>query len=117
MRGGRRRGKRSLGPVTLVLVTPPPPGEHGDPGTGLPDRKDVPGCSVDPRTGEEARGTASTLITGLVAYLPIPFEQIKADMQIEYRGELYDVDGEPGQHTYMDGQDAAAEVRLRKSSD
>lgn len=113
MRGRRPR----LGPVTLVLITPPPEGEHGDPGTGPGVRRAVNFCGVDPRSSDEARGTASTVITGLVAYLPIPFEEITKDMQIEYRGQLYDVDGEPGQHTYMDGQDAAAEVRLRKSSD
>jgi hypothetical protein len=76
---------------------------------------DVPGVAVWPR-GARANGedteARDTVIIGLTALLP-PGVAVKATDRLQWRGEEYEIDGEPGLHrSYLTGFAAGTEVAL-----
>jgi hypothetical protein len=104
------------GRETLIRVraTEVVPGKFGDPGTaGEPDLLMIEGCVVYPRRATEAEGRESTTIVGMTALAPDPAADILASDRIQWRGDLYEIDGVPGPWRFLDSEDAGLELALK----
>lgn len=74
------------------------------------------GCQVYPTLAKEADGSQSTTITGMTALIPDLSADILSSDRLEWRGGTFEVIGEPGPWRFMDGDDAALQVNMRKVS-
>jgi hypothetical protein len=102
-----------LGAHTITVIRPPKPGPNGDPLPGTGSSTDVDGCSVQPRVSTEATDGRDTVITGLIAYIPAGTDIAPTD-QIQFRNELYAVDGDPGFWDDLAATPDHVEVLLRR---
>ena len=92
-------------------------GRFGDPGIpGTPLYLTLEGCIVFPRYATEAEGRQSTTIVGYTALAPDPDADVVASDVIEWRGRDYEIDGFPGQWRFMDSEDAALEIALKRAA-
>lgn len=73
-------------------------------------------CAVFPRYASEAEGRASTTIVGYGAIVPDPDAPITSQGTLEWRGEVFKVDGEPGKWFHFDAKPAGLEVALKKAA-
>lgn len=103
-----------IGPHTVYLLLPGELGKHGVRGPARRERVD--GALVYPRSSTEAQGRDTTVITGVVALLP-PGTQVGDDVQIEWNGLTYDVEGDAGVWDFLDGDSACVQVALTKTKD
>lgn len=82
--------------VTFIRAAPGGVDDNGDPVAGTETRTEVERCSVVPRTSSEVTDQGRQgVIVGLTVYAPASAVVGPHD-RLEVRGELYDVDGEPG---------------------
>lgn len=102
-----------LGGHTITVVRPAERGPDGDPLPGTGSEVDVEGCSVQPRTSNEATDARDTVISGLIAYVPASAD-IRATDRIIWRGDTYAVDGDPGCWDDLTGTPDHLEVPLRR---
>ncbi len=96
--------------------------ENGDPVAGTTSSVTYDGVAVAPRVG--GPGTSSTeiigrgragVIEGFTVYGPIDMDIAHTD-QIEWRGQVYDVEGEPGRWANpYSGRQAGMEVAIRRA--
>ena len=100
--------------VTVVRASPGGVDAYGDPLPGDASRVDVPGCAVAPRySSEPSERGRQGVIVGLTVYGPDVF--LSTD-QVEVRGVLYDVEGEPGfWENPFTGWAPGVEVALRRA--
>jgi hypothetical protein len=70
--------------------------------------------SASSTSNGESSGEHSTVIAGLSLLVP-PGVAIKATDRVRVRGEIYEVEGEPGHwRSYLTNTDAGTEVALRR---
>lgn len=101
-----------LGNHAVDLIAPQLKGKHGDPLPVDPDEVTVTGCYMQQAATSEATDGRDTVVTTWDLFLP-PGVTVTALHRVRWRGELYDVDGDPT--PWDDGQGSAhhIEVRLR----
>ncbi len=80
---------------------------------GAPGETEVTGTSAQPAASEEATGGRDTVLREWDWFVP-PGTDIRATDQVRFRGELYDVDGDPQPWDDDRGRPAHIEVRLRR---
>jgi hypothetical protein len=82
---------------TLTVLPAPTRDRHGD-ATGTASGVDVPGCAVWPAGSTEQTsgdtGPRDTVIGGYEVLMPVG-TAVKAIDQLRWRGEEYNVDGDP----------------------
>lgn len=116
-----RRGAET---VTIVRPTPPTFPTMGDPTPTL-IRIKVPGCLIYPntvsevvsrKTGTEVIFGQETVVFGLTCLMPYGTDVHSTD-QVEARGALYDVNGEPSKwKSPSTGHKSSVEVQLKGAS-
>lgn len=84
--------------VTIVRPGPPTQDAYGNDVPGPPTEIEVAGAAVAPRTSSEDLNARDQVIVGLTVYLP-PGTIVQPTDRMRVRGELYEVEGEPG--TYL----------------
>lgn len=78
------------------------PDVYGDPQrTGIPASSPVPGCAVAPRSSNDVTEPARQGVkVGLTLYAPIDADFDAVTDQVEYSGDVYDIDGDIGYWRY-----------------
>jgi hypothetical protein len=102
-----------LGNHTVDLIAPRPKGLHGDPLPTDPDEVQVSGCYMQQASTVENTDGRNTVVSVWDLFLP-PGVTVTALHRVRWRGDLYEVDGDPT--PWDDGQSVAhhVEVRLRR---
>lgn len=79
-----------------------------------PDRLDIVGCSVAPRSeGEDTQHGREGVIIGFTILVPRTVDVVATD-RLEVRGDVYLVDGEPGDWRSPFTNRKGTEIRLRR---
>ena len=73
---------------------------------------DLPGCAVQPISGEETAAGREFTATRVRLYAPGDGAGISAHSRVEYDGTTYEVDGEPAR--WRDGADRHVEAVLKR---
>jgi hypothetical protein len=105
-----------IGNQTVTRVRKAAAGPYGDPAAGGGARLDISRCAVTPRTDStdvRDRGRAG-VVDGLVLYAPPGADIVDTD-QIEFAGDLYDIDGAVAAWTSLTGRPSAAQVMLTRA--
>lgn len=102
-----------LGNHTVDLIAPQPKAKHGDPLLVDLDEVTVTGCYMQQASTVETIDGRNTVVSVWDLFMP-PGVAISALHRVRWRGDLYDVDGDPT--PWDDGQGVAhhIEVRLRR---
>lgn len=93
-------------------------GKHGDP-AGAPSEVDIPGCVVWPQDGNasssnEKTDGQDTVIIGYAALVP-PGTDVLATDQLRWRGQPFDVVGEPAIFTTpFTSTDPGIQISMRR---
>lgn len=83
---------------TVTIIRAPGVDQYGDPIPGDPMRIDIPGCAIAPRPlGETSERGRQGVIVGYTIYLPAGSPAILHTDQIEVRGAVREIDGEPAE--------------------
>lgn len=108
----------SLGPYTLVVVSPLVRDEFGDPVPGSSSTETVTGCALYPRGTTEGDSRTPTVITGMVALLPrMPAIGLGPRYTVSNGAVIYTVEGDVGEWKYFDGRLAGYQVALQRGTD
>jgi len=102
------------GHETLLVRVEQATDDFGDPIPPAPTPYEVAGCVVYPRTTSESDFRSDTVVEGLIALLPVKADTLHSTDQVSYRGRWYDIDGAIGQWTYLSGQNAGAQIQLKR---
>jgi len=102
-----------LGGHTVTVVRPVGKDRHGDSLPGDPSETTVSGASVQPASTQEELDSRDTVIAQWVCFMP-PGTDITATDQVRFRGDLYDVDGDPQPWDDELGRPHHIEVQLRR---
>lgn len=78
-----------------------------------PLETDIPGCSVQPRSGSERTDQRDTVVTLLTAFLPPGSDVIPTD-QLRYRGDLYEIDTRPESWIDLHAREHHVKLQLRR---
>lgn len=103
--------------VTILRAVPGGTDAYGDPIPGTQTRIDVPGTAVAPRLSTEPseRGRQGVIV-GLTIYPPADSGFLFSD-QVEVKGELFDIEGEPGEwENPFTGDSPGAEIALKRAA-
>lgn len=102
---------------TAVRVRPLGYDDNGDPIEGDPDRLDLEGCTVAPRSsGDIADRGRQGVIGGLSLYAPYGVDIVHTDL-VEVDGVLYEVDGDPGPwKSPFTEWEAGVEIALKRAA-
>lgn len=104
----------SLGGESIIRRRP-----GGFDGFGNPTASTVPdlplsGCAVYPRGSTEDSGRSATVVVGYTLLIPDTTVDIVESDQVIWRGQVYEVEGEPGIWPYFDGTDAGLQVAMKR---
>lgn len=110
-----------LGPHFLMILPPGEKDEWGDVIPGSADPIPVRGCAFWPRGSTEEEGRDVTVVTGMVALLPVAEGVLTPKHKIQHvrSGLTYEVVGDAGPW-YWDDDDsypAAMQVALKRATD
>lgn len=100
------------GTETIKVVRPGGTDWRGDP-VGTPTEHTVKGCVIWPRTSTEDNTRGEVIIDGYNVFTP-PDPDIEATDQIEARGELWEVEGRPGDYRTAGGRKKGVWVILKR---
>lgn len=110
-----------LGPHLLELLPPGEKDEWGDTVPGSADPVRVRGCALWPRGSAEEEGREVTVVTGMVALLPVADGVVTAKHRVRHvrSGLVYEVVGDPGAWYFDDDATAPAgvQVALKRATD
>lgn len=88
--------------LTILRTTGPSTNRYGDRLAATEAAHELPGCVVAPRGSSESNSNfADMVIVGLTVYAPseavqaLPEGKVKPDDRAKYKGETYEVEGEP----------------------
>ena len=106
----------TLGAETVYIHAPVELDSFGDPVAGAaPAPVVVDGCAVYPRgASTETEFRASTVIDGITILMPGDID-VDSQASIEWRDRRYDVVGEVGIWTYLDGTSAGTQVNGKRA--
>lgn len=93
--------------ITVVRTTPGGLDALGNPAESSTSRHQIPGV-LAPRTSDDVEGPGrSGVVVGLELFCPDPDADLQHTDQVEYTGELWDIDGDVGvwRSPYGDGAD------------
>ena len=103
--------------VTIVRQSPGGTDSYGDPIDSTESRIDIEGVAVAPRYSSEPteRGRQGVVV-GLTIYPPANSGFLFSD-QVEVRGELFDMEGDPGEwENPFTGDTPGAEIALKRAA-
>lgn len=110
-----------LGPHLLEILPPGEKDEWGDTVPGSADPIPVRGCAFWPRGSTEEEGREVTVVTGMMALLPIADGVLTSKHQIRHvrSGLVYEVVGDPGAWYFDDDATtpAGVQVALKRATD
>lgn len=96
----------------VITVVRKPQVDRLKPVAGPAEEFDIQGCMAIPRASqEEGRGWVQT--SGYTVYAP-GGSDVKAEDQVRFRGQLYSVEGEPGDLRNKAGKRKALAITLEK---
>lgn len=102
---------KKIGTRTIVVVRETKVDRFDDAPAAAPDRHDVTGCAVLPRTShEEERGWV--IVDGRMIIAPYGADVLATD-KVEVDGKTWEVDGEPGDYENKRGQGKATMFYLK----
>lgn len=102
-----------LGRHTAMILRGRGTDAHGDPLPGDPDEFEVTGTSMQPASSTEVIDAGDQVISLWDWFVP-PNTDVRATDQVRFRGDLYDVDGDPQPLDDERGRPHHLEVRLRR---
>lgn len=102
-----------LGGHTVTVVRPLGEDAFGDPLPGDPAEFEVTGTSMQPASSIESIDGGDQIVSLWDWFVP-PGTDVRATDQVRFRGELYDVDGDPQPLDDERGRPHHVEVRLRR---
>lgn len=105
-----------LGAEKVTLKTPPEVDGFGDPKPGTGSERELDGCGITPIGTSEDSFRSSQTTGKYLGLLPVPMEDVSSKSTVVWRGREYAVDGKPMQWVFGDGEDAACQVTLRRST-
>lgn len=102
-----------LGNHTATILRPRGTDAHGDPLPGDPDEIVVKGTSMQPASSVETIDGGDQVVSLWDWFVP-PGTDVQATDQVRFRGDVYDVDGDPQPLDDERGRPHHVEVRLRR---
>lgn len=102
-----------LGGHTVDVIDPASKDRHGDPLPGDPAEVQVSGCSMQPAASVESLDGGDTVSSAWDLFLP-PGVIITALHRVRWRGDLYEVDGEPRPWDDERGRPHHIEAQVRR---
>jgi hypothetical protein len=101
---------------TITLLIPGDPGDdpYGD-NPGTETEVNLHGMVIYPHTSTEASGRTGTVTEGLTVIDRENLDVvITSQMKVRARGKVYEIEGEPGLWTYLDGSSAGRQFELTR---